>query len=1049
MKKIFLLLLSLILVNVYLVSAQMYSQVSPSLNIGDVYYMTKEGNVDASDVLWDQQVIDDLSDAGYNLTLGYPGEGGTINVNELNSYDLVVVGRNISSGDFKLYEDWAELEVPVLMLSGYIIRNSRLRYLNSGSLNREVTEATEDNMDRITKALVADPADPAFNGVEVDADNRMDYMTWFYDYMGFGIDSFATTSNGKLLASIVDAETAEANGNVLAARWEPGVETYDGSGVIPQSYRTYIQMGADDKSDPKKMNYVQYTPESFRMILNEMNFLIRTGKEVAYMVKEGNVDGEGVLIDQQVIDDLMHAGYKNITQTYPGEGGTINKVELNNSDLVVVGRNISSGDFKLYEDWAELEVPVLMLSGYIIRNSRLRYLNSGSLNREVTEATDDNMDRITKALVADPADSAFIGVEVGADDKMDYMTWFYDYMGYGIDSFATTSNGKLLASIVDAETAEANGNVLAVRWEPGVETYEGSGMTPQSYRTYIQMGADDKSDPKKMNYAQYTDASFQLILNEMNYLCGTYSAPGIVLSDDATLASIELSEGTLSPAFSSDVTNYSVELPAGTTDVPVVTVTTSDENAVVNQVDAESLPGNTVVKVTSQDEQNEITYLISFSVEGGGSDDVVEPGMGTLETAIAGAADGDVIVLQNGGQYDIISPLVIDKKLTIKAEDIPELPALENMPIISNMFTSIQVFALNENCDLSLIGIDVDALGGSFVFDPMGASDHTVKLYVNRCRLHNTTDDIFNDDGSYANNITLGKVWIRNSFIYDSGDGHGIYTKNFNSNGSEWQFENLTIWNLGQQFTWIRVYGDEYTQPITFDHITGYNLSTSADNKELFGNDEKTAEDEVPEANLNIAFKNNLLANQASTNDGSLIFKNSDGFHDISINNNVLYECQPILNQDQLTLSENQEGIDPSFADPDNGDFTVNNADLYSVADDGKIVGATYWHPDFVDDFSDISNGIKDLRKPLAVNIAMYPNPFTDFVNFNIELTKRSDVSLKIINIDGRVVKNISFGGLSQGNHKLNFNTSEFNSGIYIYQVMTDTGVAKGSIIKR
>jgi hypothetical protein len=1048
MKQKFLLLLSFILVSTYLVSAQMYSQVSPSLNIGDVYYITKDGNVDANDVLLDQQVIDDLTDAGYNLTLGYPGEGGAINVNELNGYDLVVVGRNISSGDFKMAEDWAKLETPVLMLSGYIVRNSRLKYMNTGSVNREATNAVDDNKDRVTKALIADPEDYSFMDI-ASSDNKMDYMTWFYDYVAYGVDSFATTNNGKLLASIVDADTTEANGNVLAVRWEPGVETYDGSGVTPQSFRTYIQMGGDDKSDPKKINYVQYTPESFRLILNEMNYLVRTGKSVQYMVKEGNVDENDVLYDQKVIDDLMFAGYKNITKTYPEEGGAINKVELNNSDLVVVGRNISSGDFKMFEDWAELEVPVLMLSGYIIRNSRLKFLNSGSLNREIGEASDGNMDRITKALVANPSDSAFIGVNIGADDKMDYMTWFYDYMGFGVDSFATASNGKLLASIVDAETTEANGNVLAARWEPGVETYEGSGVTPQSFRTYIQMGADDSSDPKKMNYAQYTDESFQLIINEMTYLCGTYSAPGIVLSDDATIASVVLSEGELSPAFSSDVTNYSVELPEGTTAVPELTVTTSDENAVVNQVDAESVPGNTVIKVTSQDEQNEITYIIAFSVAGGGSSDVLEPGMGTLDAAVAAAAAGDVIVLQNGGQYDIISPLVIDKKLTIKAETAPELPALENMPIISNMFTSIQVFALNENCDLSLIGIDVDAFGGSFVFDPMGASDHTVNLYVNRCRLHNTTDDIFNDDGSYTNNITLGNLTIQNSFIYDSGSGHGIYTKNFNSNGSEWVFENVTMWNLGQQFTWIRVYGEDATQPITFNHITGYNLSTSADDKELIGNDEKTAEDEIPEANLDIDFKNNLYANQASGNDGSLIFKNANGFHDITINNNVLYECQPILNQEQLSLSDNQDGVDPSFTDPDNGDFTVGNSDLYDAADDGEIVGAVYWHPDFVDDFNDVGTSVQDLAIENNMDVLVYPNPFTNELNLSIDLKMRSDVSLNIFNVNGQSVKAFSYGSLSVGKHELKCNSSQLSKGVYFYRVDTGNGFVNGRIIRK
>ncbi|MDA3893761.1 MAG: T9SS type A sorting domain-containing protein [Salinivirgaceae bacterium] len=1049
MKKSFLLLIALVLTGVMTVGAQTFSQVTSTLNLGSVLYMTN-GSADSDGVLFDQKVIDDLTEAGYDLTQGYPGEGGVISVPELNAYDLVVIGRNTGSGDFKLKDDWAEVEAPVLTLSGYIVRNSRLNIVNSGSLKREVDSAMISNKDRITKAKISNADDFVFNGIPV-VDGKMDYMTWFYDYLLVNVDTFEATSNGKVLASIVDAENSTAEGCVLMARWEAGKETYEGSGTTPKGYRSYMQIGADDKVTPKTINYAQYTDASFQLLCNEMNFLIHTSKDVQYFVNEGNVDADSKLLDQQVLDDLAAAGYTNVTKTYPGEAGAISPVELSQSDLIVVGRNVGSGDFKLKDDWAKIEAPVLFLSGYIVRNSRLNIVNSGSLKREVDSASVDNKDRITKALIAEAADPAFTGVKMDGG-KMDYMTWFYDYLLVNVDTFNATSNGKILASIVDAEKSAAEGCVLMARWEAGVETYEGSGTTSAGYRSYLQMGADDKATPvKNYNYSQYTDASFKLLINEMSYLTSTYSAPTVEISKDATLASITVSAGTLTPDFAADNLNYTVELAEGTTEVPTVTAVAINEFATVEQTDAETVPGNTVIRVTAQDEATLITYIVSFTVAGGDPEDVVEPGTGTLDLAVMSATDGDTLILANGGQYDILSPLAIDKKLTIIAEEIPALPALENMPIISNMFLSTQVFGLKTNCDLTLIGINVDALGGSFIFDPMQDSNQVVNLYVNRCRLHNTTNDIFNDDGSATNNITLGKLWVRNTFVYDNGSGHGFYTKNMVSNGSDWKFENITMWNLGQQFNWARALGGDQTQKIVYDHITGHNLSTSSDNKELFGNDEKTGgADELPaKANMAIEFKNNIMSTQGGTNEASLIFKNTDGNHEVTINNNVLFAVKPMANLGTITEADNMIDVDPQFADADNLDFTIGNADLYTAADDGKIIGAVYWHPDFVDDFNDVTS-IKDLKgSNAALAVSVYPNPFNNEIKFSTELTTKGELTLRILNVNGQEVSRVALGTVNAGMHSFTHNTSDLKSGIYLYQLISKDLVGTGKIVKQ
>jgi hypothetical protein len=588
------------------------------LRSGKIYFLSRPTDVDSTGMLYDQGVIDSLRIAGYSVNVIYATDPD-FSFDALEDADLVIIGRNISSGDFgtDVAEAWAGLKTPVLMVSGYIIRNNRLKFANTGSVVREVLIGDPSNMDRVTKAKIVDPSDAAFDGVAIDpADSTMDYMTWFYDYLEYNADTFAANNNGKLLAYITDADTARANGNVLAARWAPGVETYPGSGIIPAGWRSYIQMGADDQSSPKIKNFTQWTGALYQVILQEIDMLMAKSHSLLYLTRPTDVDEFGVLFDQEVIDSLMTTGY-NVEISYP-TSAEFDYNKLASYDLVLIGRNISSGDFgtDVAETWAMVETPVMALSGYIMRNNRLKMINTGSVVREVIIADSSNMDRVTKAKIVDPSDVAFEGVSIDpADSTMGYMTWFYDYIKFGQDSFPTMNNGKLLAYIIDADTARANGNVLMARWEPFVETYAGSGVSPVAYRSYMQIGGDDQSSPKVKNFAQWTDDSYQVLLNEMRYLMSTQ--PGTIIeeiSSDATLDSLVPSAGDLTPVFDSSVTNYTVILPPGTEDVPTMHVVTSSDKASVEIIPAGSLAGTTIIRVTAQDDVTIINYLVKFHV---------------------------------------------------------------------------------------------------------------------------------------------------------------------------------------------------------------------------------------------------------------------------------------------------------------------------------------------------------------------------------------------------------------------------------------------------
>jgi len=82
-------------------------------------------------------------------------------------------------------------------------------------------------------------------------------------------------------------------------------------------------------------------------------------------------------------------------------------------------------------------------------------------------------------------------------------------------------------------------------------------------------------------------------------------------STDATLSDLTVNHTTVAD-FSPDKEVYDIELPEGTTDVPVVTATAADENADVQVTDAANLPGSTTVLVTAEDGVSTKTYTINF-----------------------------------------------------------------------------------------------------------------------------------------------------------------------------------------------------------------------------------------------------------------------------------------------------------------------------------------------------------------------------------------------------------------------------------------------------
>lgn len=98
---------------------------------------------------------------------------------------------------------------------------------------------------------------------------------------------------------------------------------------------------------------------------------------------------------------------------------------------------------------------------------------------------------------------------------------------------------------------------------------------------------------------------------------GVPSQPGtnpVPASTNADLSALTYG-GVAVPGFAANKTAYAVELPAGTTTVPIVAATKADAGATVQVHQANDLPGTATVTVTAEDGTTVKTYTVAFTVK--------------------------------------------------------------------------------------------------------------------------------------------------------------------------------------------------------------------------------------------------------------------------------------------------------------------------------------------------------------------------------------------------------------------------------------------------
>lgn len=93
------------------------------------------------------------------------------------------------------------------------------------------------------------------------------------------------------------------------------------------------------------------------------------------------------------------------------------------------------------------------------------------------------------------------------------------------------------------------------------------------------------------------------------------------------------------------------------------------------------------------------------------------------------------------------------------------------------------------------------------------------------------------------------------------------------------------------------------------------------------------------------------------------------------------------------------------------------------------------------------TSAIAGLNTDNAVSI--YPNPFNGKTTILITITEKSDVEVNIYSTSGQQVAQLIHKSLTKGEHSLEFDGSDLQSGIYLYKVNINNRVYTGNLLKK
>ncbi|TCO03631.1 DUF4957 domain-containing protein [Natronoflexus pectinivorans] len=295
---------------------------------------------------------------------------------------------------------------------------------------------------------------------------------------------------------------------------------------------------------------------------------------------------------------------------------------------------------------------------------------------------------------------------------------------------------------------------------------------------------------------------------------------------------------------------------------------------------------------------------------------LVEPG-DNLKEIIEAAEEGDVFALMPG-EYQVDANIHISKTIGIIAVRPFE------KPVINGVVFRISGGAGFRLKDLILDGETAPDGNQTIIYDEvLGAGETYGNAIIEGCEIKNYVKGVF-----YASNaVLIESVSITGTIYSDIVTEGGDFIDFRNGMTKVFDFKNNTVYNSVVNRDVIRMdnaaaFSGDNTAIITIENNTFYNVITQegSTRRILY----------VRLANHEIYVRKNIFANIVGT------YSNQSATTVVGMDGNNYFNA-PNLTNDEITVYDrwNYTELNPGFADPENGNFTISNEDLifYRIGD--------------------------------------------------------------------------------------------------------------------
>jgi hypothetical protein len=457
----------------------------------------------------------------------------------------------------------------------------------------------------------------------------------------------------------------------------------------------------------------------------------------------------------------------------------------------------------------------------------------------------------------------------------------------------------------------------------------------------------------------------------------------------------------------------------------------------------------------------------------------------TIGKAVSMVQAGETILVK-GGTYNLTAVIVLTKSGT-GASYISLFAFPGTRPVFN--FSGQSMSSSNQGIKLTgnywhIKGIDITGAGDNGM-KIEGGSYNTIE----NCGFYRNRDSGLQlDNGASFNNIRNCDSYY-NADPTDYGDADGFAPKMTVGNGN--YFYGCRAWkNCDDGFDgYLRGIDDVSTtlencwafENGYLENGTDPGPNANGNGFKMGGSDDKTLKHNFTLKKC-LAFKNKAKGFDQNNNMGSMILYNCTGHNNLVAN----YRITQVLAASKVLVVKNCVDLGNkaeigSFAQQEKNSwmsqFSVNTEDFLSLNEslaygprkaDGSLPDMDYLHlasgSDLIDAGVDVGllftgvapdlgcfetfvSGVTDYR--LQMKVFCYPNPLNERGVLKFNLTSGGRCEIRLFDTSGRYVKTLADQTIEAGEQNINFDVSDIQNGLYIYQIkLNDANVFAAKFVK-